>query len=75
MVEVQIGGVTATAIGRTWAEGDALLLRTLRQDLRWRVWESYDPFPALTLAEEAIQRYGGRIVTQQPPAYVAGRVY
>lgn len=75
MVEIQIGRLRATAVGWEWTTGDHPLLTTLRQDAEVRPYTGYDPFPALTLAEEAIQRYGGRIVAQQPPAYVAGRVY
>lgn len=75
MVEVEIGGFRAVIVGKEWAEGDPVLLRTLRQDLSIRPYAGYDPFPALTIAQEAIQRYGGSIVRQEPPAYVEGRVY
>ena len=75
MVEVEIGGMSATAEGYEWTRGDSDLLAILRQDLQIRIAEGYDPFPALTIATEAISRYGGRIVRQEPPEYVEGRVY
>lgn len=75
MVEVEIGGMTAQIIGEEWTEGDSVLLRTLRQDLSIRAYAGYDPFPAHTIANEAIQRYGGRIIRQRPPKYVEGRIY
>lgn len=75
-VEVEIAGRRAVAAGWAWVEGDATLLEMLRQDLRQRERTiGYDPFPALTLAEEAVARYGGRIVGQALPEYVEGRVY
>ena len=75
MVEVEIGGVRATIVGMEWTEGDASLLRTLRQDLAIRPYSGYDPFPALTIAQEAIRHYGGRIVRQDPPEFMEGRIY
>lgn len=75
-VEVQIAGRGAVAAGWAWVEGDATLLEMLRQDLRQRERTiGYDPFPALTLAEEAVALYGGRIVGQEPPEHTEGRVY
>lgn len=76
MVEVEIAGMSATIIGREWAEGDEPILTTLRQDLLVRRDDlRYDPFPALTIAQEAIARYGGRIIAQEPPDYEEGTVY
>ena len=75
MVEVEIGGVRAIIEGTTWTQGSPTLLRTLQQDALVRPYSGYDPFPALTIATEAITRYNGRIVRQQPPEYVEGRVY
>lgn len=75
MVEIEIGAMRATISGVDWVKGDDLLLRLLRQDLVVRESIGYDPFPALTIANEAIARYGGRIIRQEPPEYVEGRVY
>lgn len=75
MVEVEIGGVRAVAEGYQWTSGDARLLRTLRGNAAVFGWAAYEPFPALTLARDAVSRYGGRIVRQQPPEYAPGRVY
>lgn len=74
-VEVTIGGMRAVAAGRAWLEGDEPLLTMLRGLLQVRDATGYDPFPALTIAQEAVARYGGRIVDQAPPEYVEGRVY
>jgi hypothetical protein len=76
MVEIEIGGLRATARGYAWERGDEPLLTTLRNDLLARqVDGAYDPFPARTIAQEALDRYGGRIISEQAPAYVAGRDY
>lgn len=75
MVEVEIGGMRAIAEGLAWTKGDNELLAMLRQDLLIRDNGGYDPFPALTIANEAIALYGGRIIRQEPPEYVDGRVY
>lgn len=76
MVEVEIGGMRCKAIGNEWTEGDDPLLGILQQDLIMRRDVlNYDPFPAMTIALEAIERYGGRIVRQDPPSYVGGRIY
>ena len=75
MVEVEIGGLSATIAGYAWIDGDEPLLTTLAQDAQVRPKGDYDPFPALTIANEAIARYGGRIVSQEPPEHVPGRVY
>lgn len=76
MVEVEIGGAHAIIVGQEWTEGDDLLLSILRQDLLVRRDVlSYDPFPALTIAQEAIDQYGGRIVRQEPPSYEEGAIY
>jgi len=75
MVEVEIGGMRAIAEGLAWTSGDADLLAILRQDLAIRVGAGYDPFPALTIAQEAIALYGGRIIRQEPPEYAAGTIY
>ena len=75
MVEIEIGTSRATITGERWTSGDETLLSILRQDSEIRRPFGYDPFPALTIAQEAIARYGGRIVRQEPPDYVVGRVY
>lgn len=75
MVEVEIDGARAVIVGWRWTEGDPVLLRVLEQDLVERAYTGYEPFPALTIAQEAIARYGGRIVSEVSPAYVPGRVY
>lgn len=75
-VEIEIGGMRAVAASPAWIEGDELLLDILRQDLFIRqVSLTYDPFPALTIAQEAIARYGGRIIAQELPEYEEGTVY
>lgn len=76
MVEVEIGGMRCKAVGTEWPEGEEPLLGILRQDLLMRRAPlTYDPFPALTIAQEAIERYGGRIVRQDPPEHEEGRIY
>ena len=76
MVEVKIGGMSATIVGYEWTEGDELLLSILRQDVQIRDDSlSYDPFPAFTIAQEAIDRYGGEIVRQKPPVFTEGAIY
>ena len=75
MVEIEIGGLSATIAGYAWVDGDEPLLTTLQQDAQVSPRGDYDPFPALTIAKAAIARYGGRIIQQDPPEHVAGRVY
>lgn len=75
MVEVEIGGMRAIAEGLAWTKGDPDLLALLQQDLQIRASTGYDPFPALTIAQEAVALYGGRIVRQEPPNYVPGTIY
>lgn len=75
MVEIEIGGLRAIARGWEWVQGDDTLLKILRQDLSIMPKHEYSPFPALTLANAAIERYGGEIIRQEPPEYTEGRVY
>lgn len=75
MVEVEIGGEHATIASHEWVSGDELLLSILRQDLAIRDNGDYDPFPALTIATEAVNRYGGRIIRQEPPDYDPKLIY
>lgn len=75
MVTVEIGGQNATIEGREWESGDPTLLQSLTQDLAMRQAPLYDPYPDLSIAEEAVRVYGGRIIQQDPPEHVAGRVY
>lgn len=76
MTQIEIGGQRAVIVGREWTDGDEPLLSILRQDLVIRDDRlTYDPFPALTIAQEAISRYGGRIIRQEPPDYDEGAIY
>lgn len=76
MVEIEINGVRATIEGRIWRAARPSVAQALNDDVAVRpATFAYEPWPDMAIAQEAIQRYGGRIVRQAKPAFVEGRIY
>lgn len=75
MVIVEIGGHRATIVGRMWTCDSETLRGILQSDADITELPAADPFPDLTIAQAAVETYGGRIVEQKPPAMEDGVIY
>lgn len=70
MIEIEISEKRAVIQNQTWRSDVAVLARLLNDDLAVRpVPLQYEPWPDLAIAQEAANRYRGRIVRQQAPAF------
>jgi hypothetical protein len=75
-VTILVGGSTATCERYRWSSEDKALLRKLTELLDPRGPTTADPWPEWTVAQEAIRRYGGRVIGQvRPRPPKAGVVY
>ncbi len=76
MVEIEINGERATIKGGVWTAPRASVAQALNDDVAVRpATFAYEPWPDMAIAQEVIQRYGGRIVSQEKPEFIEGRVY
>jgi hypothetical protein len=72
MIEVEIGRQRARFDG-VWDGADADMIAAFNAGSLDP--SGADPDPELTEARRVVAAYGGRIVRQEPPEYVEGRVY
>lgn len=76
MVEIEIGGRSAVIRSLEWHSAAPSLQQLLRDDVAVRPAPSqYEPWPDMAIAQEAVTRYGGRIVRQVAPAFDRNRIY
>lgn len=75
MIIVEIGGHRATIVGGRWGCESEAIRAILQSDADITELPAADPFPDLTIAQAAVETYGGRIVEQKPPAMEDGVIY
>lgn len=76
MVRIRLFGALATLNGRTWESESALAKAILDTDLEYFiVTTGADPWPEMTIAQDAVRRYGAVIVATVPPVTKEGVVY
>jgi len=75
MVKVLIGERTATISDYVWESSDPLFANLLNGRLSPFGTSPADPNPDLTAAQDAIAKFGGKILQADPVEYVEGRIY
>ncbi len=76
MVRIRFFGTVATLNGRTWESESATAKALLDADLTsFIVTTGADPWPEMTIAQDAVRRYGAVIVASVPPVVKEGVVY
>jgi hypothetical protein len=75
-VIIQVGQSTATVKNREWTSKDKELLRRLVGLLARYTSTGADPWPDWTIANQAVDELGGKVIGQtDPPKTVPGRIY
>lgn len=76
MVRIRLFGALATLNGRTWESESPTAKALLDADLTYFITTSgADPWPEMTIAQDAVKRYGAVIVATVPPVTKEGVVY
>lgn len=76
MVKIRLFGTEATIRGRQWESPSSMAKQMLDADLTYFITISgADPWPEMTIAQDAVKRYGAEIVDSVPPEYKDGVIY
>lgn len=76
MVKIRLFGAVATLNGREWESESATAKALLDADLTYFITTTgADPWPEMTIAQDAVKRYGAVIVATVPPVTKEGVVY
>lgn len=76
MVRIQLFGAVATITGRQWKSDNATLQSLLEADLKYFIrLEASDPWQEMTIARDAVSRYGAEIVASIQPPFDPNVVY
>lgn len=76
MVQIRLFGATATLYGREWNSESPMLRDLLTADLAYFITTTgADPWAEMTIAQDAVKRYGAVIVATVPPVVREGVVY
>lgn len=75
MVVIEFGGSQATLIGRRWQCEVEAFQTLLQSDADRADVPTEEPFPELTIAQAAVDAYGGTIIQAEPPVTEDGVIY